>query len=880
MNVNHVDLSQDIRSSNPQQQYSRSSSSQQKNSRGDQDEKITPRGGGGAAVGCARDLPEDDKGAAVCESSFAGATSPNSVVEIFVDCHPKQTKQPLREEESIPATKRPVPFRKRRSRGIDSPVKAINTKNVFVSAIQKTKQQQKAKNDCSKPQLQHNHAVAPPPTHSRDNSVAEAVARGVIQAAKAAAPLEEVILDKPIACPRRQRTAGSVATTPSTLTEDSEVMNDQYDVSMANKESSTLAAGTGTKSPARIVRPRPPRHDRIQKNAKASMQILKRNASGKKTKQQQEQHNSLVAAASIPKPSRTTNSEKGDVPAMDKPAHYPQRQRTLEKLPAPEREISLTPESLMEKFNICASPNDARDDDSLVLYKDDTEGKQLGAAHIQDDPFLLTDSADRVQAAAATTSEDPVIMAWLSMSHPTSQRRPSPAWGQRARLHASEPTLRVPPDIMVHSSHHSTNRNGNKGNPAEVDTATKPPAVCQRAISEDETTFTDDDTAVDDRMFQAWLKMPPRSLPVYQQQELLLLNNSSSEQQETPFMKDESEHSLALSAIEFCASMEVEVGGEACPYDKSDHQRRSSMPPLLPHRRKPSLHIDDSVDDDPDKQKDEEEVGGPLKYNHVTESLWASLPAFSTQPPANAGDDDGANLRSSWPCIRTRANSEDTVCSNLPPTIPHRHRRQDSLLSSEAACETMAPLQEESSHNNGSTSTSNSNHNSSSKEASVVSSSASSEQQQQQEESSNLVGALPPLKPMQRKSSLTLTDSSASSKSSGLAATDTAKTMAAMWSSMPISFSEVLSTPPPDPKRRSSLLAPPAMPHRRKPSLNILEDGDEGMIEMWLSHSKKSLFSDSVSVQSNAAGRIRHRRQKSLNESICSIVLKEGEAEI
>ena len=663
-------------------------------------------------------------------------------------------------------------------------------------------------------------------TSDSTRSAVAAVARGASKAAQEAASDPAIVLDRPVSCPRRQRTAESHTFPDVPITSNQSVEKNPKKIPCA-------------KSPARIRRPRPPRHDCTKSGSSGSMLRMKRSVLKK-----------AAGREAVPAAAAAAFED-------DKPAACPLLTgESASTAVLPIREITVTPKILLEEFGVDdvgnAFAQDARDDDSFVLQ--DVPLLQEAAVV---DLHPLHGDCDR--AGIATTPSQTTIQTWLNM--------PQQRWTN------SEPVLKFPsdPTESVDNGIHSKS----ESNLLLEQDRKKSGTIC-RQPSYDESTSCND-TVCDDRMFQAWLNLPPRVCTTHPDDKTCRVDtptrmtidiaeqwvaaaavrpaNSIGECDVSAIAETSTENMSLPSFFLDCRGLPTE-GVEGYEQARTpigstrsvrsivqeaaaDLEKRLSLPPLMPHRRKPSFFMDDSIELESDQNK-------------MVQSLWSSMPALchSSLPP-NA-DDKSRNLRSSWPTIRARLDSEDSACTaatTAPPSIPTRFRRQDSLLSEEADCETMMNFNQRS--------------------PSV---------------SPTRRASLPPTRPHRRKPSLFLDDITTNSGDDD--AYNNGK-VESMWSSLPV-FSKA-SLPPLTSAPRRSLKLPPSMPHRRKPSLNILEDGEEGMIEMWLTHdhshgscngSVHSIGSTSPDSLPGGPPAQRHRRQLSQADSVCSIFLMEGEVEI
>lgn len=631
---------------------------------------------------------EDDNKLILCNEKIhvfpVGNVSPLSVAEMF----PEQDEW--------------RPRHKGQRRGIDSPMKPVETRNIY-------------RNDsCGEERV--SVPVPPSATHRRQNtadstnSKVAAVQRGVNKAAE-----EELIVDRPVACPKRQQTGGS--------------------------ENNTTNNTQATR--------RPPLH-RVH-----------------------------------------ANSDR----ASDRPVPYPKRQPTLQKkekpctsasiIATPERQsqLTLTPKALIANFERQASKT------STTCSSTDT----------RDD--------------TCTSTSSQVIQAWLSMPTTLNCQTPNSAKELELQLAVTPMTPKPTTSLVLF--------NTPQWSETESDTAT-----------------TANDASFDDRMFQAFLKLPPRacttpnlSLPLFDAStNTPKLQTPVTTTSRTPFVPrsivgtpnlcvDVSgiEMSLDLSLPSFFGDCRAEINESIMPTKvpidtsripneststraslslaglavQTDLQRRQSLPPHMPHRRKPSLQFD----------QDEEEI--------TTKVLWSSMPiVLPSLPPQDTNSQQ--DKRPSW-----RSESEAIMS---PPTIPKRFRRQDSLLPSEANCDTMVPPQTPI-------------HATEPRRASA-----------------------PPLKPHRRKPSLHLKDLTTLNAEEERCNQDYNASQTNLWSSLPNLSSANLTA--------------------RKPSLNILEDGPEGRIEIWLSEAQQ---------QTKTNNNKNERRYPQRQDSFCSIesiILKEGEMEI
>jgi len=535
----------------------------------------------------------------------------------------------------------------------------------------------------------------------------------------------------------------------------------------------------------------------------------------------------------------------------DRPAARPLRQRTAECSSSsssvsvlPVREIILSPASAVKVDD--ATADDTRDEASIYLEdneKEDDHPDDVGLAHVLHSSF--NPSAE-------------CISTWLNM--PGEQR-----WSN------SEPILITPQNLTA----------GQLPMAQPDDRENISDTLCRQTSYDESTT---NDTACDDRMFQAWLKMPPRACTTHEEYVAppALLTT------DIPVARFSSQQATAEKLFSSCSSSSScdlsmplleNTGRSQAPLDdkeegpakdraytksvvsiakqaEADMRRRLVLPPPMPHRRLPSLLVDSF-----EIEEFEDNVINPL---------WSSMPAIAS---ASLSLHCPPGLRSSWPSIRPRLDSEESANTQASaPSIPIRYRRQDSFLSDEAECDNILLTT-----------------------AKPKSPSLSPTRR----------SLLPPTLPHRRKPSLCLDDMS---KTSGdESAAYNRGRVESMWSSVPIFSSANL---PPTPKtsitststrrRRSSMEEPPMKPHRRKPSLNIEEGEEDGNIEIWLTHdhhlygsSESIIHSMSTSAQhfrrassltANAGGSKtcwRQRRpQTSRSDSVNSIVLQEGEVEI
>ncbi|CAB9508844.1 expressed unknown protein [Seminavis robusta] len=977
-----------------------------------------------------RDLPEP----ATCSSNDSCSSSPSSVIELF---HPQKQKQhklpvpvPVKQPTCAHVDTTKLNGIKRRARGVDSPKRAVDTKNVYVSHFtassnsgssseigssssasadtsshgagsKSSEDERKAPtsleaflqtlhHDPACTSAQHHvqcHAsvadqaknasnVLPPlaqpssgtttpkPTvmqgsqHRRQNtsdsthSKVAAVARGASMAAQEAAddrqqppptqtqPLP--VLDRPVACPRRQQTLGSDA------------FPDLLDEIIHAKPEKSVPSSTTTSnkvSPARIVRPKPPRHDK-RADARATMQVMKRSVVVHKQHQNDNDNTNDC-----------DNKHKATIENrvhLDRPVPRPVRQPTVEK-PSPsstvQPAISLTPEALLERFsqhvsNTADDDDDDDDDDNNHDARDDDDDTSLDPVTAFETPQRRpTRNYKSTTPTPHPTLHTPAINAWLNMpQQPTQQER----WSN------SEPILNVRQSELLLND----NSNSERTFAGEDDDENQLPTPLQVALvqqaqatslmtycdpsEEDDTTAND--TSCDDRMFQAWLKMPPRvctthpgeedssSIPLYftnntteekwlataaapiqpQQQKATIATAASTPKTTTQgamatpknqfcartptSIHPDPDICLDISAIEMSMDLSLPSFFSDCrgyindnmdtlmmqqqhtaptPLSNRSHnntssvttttkpsntqaelQRRMSLPPLQPHRRKPSLHVDD---------KDHNDNDSPIQ------ALWASMPTMSHNSSNNSSrsttprppKQQQRDLRASWPSIGGGGLlAGDDECVHVPPISRLvRHDDNECPLPSSTTTATAKTTESAVEHPT---------------------------KPPQLPSPTRRRASMPPLQPHRRKPSLHLEDLDAGSSmsSSSEKSNDDYKVhnpfTAAMWASLPVISSTTITKP-------SSL--PPAMPHRRKPSLTILEDGQEGMIEMWLSSHHKAmdrpciaadtppLSPGGVSLASSSASPTRihhnHRRNDSFAcESVCSIVLKEGEVEI
>ena len=845
------------------------------------------------------------------------ATSPLSVLDIYVD--PKR--------KSSVVTPPPKLLNKRR--GLDSPVKAVDNQNVFSSSVATLTRRRsfdksiqdlleslplegpvispssaKQQDDVGTPSTTVNNVKghereAPPRCHRRQdtsesaNSAVAAVARGAFMA-EAEANQSEIVLDKPVLCPQRQKTEGLADDVIKTSSPTGTIPTSNRTSKTTNKKSSTR----------QMVRPRrrrpPPRHD-SRRASRASMMRMKKVVMEKKEAEAEASNGDDRVDNEQPRCPKHQENEVG----------RPGEQQTDGSLSI--QDIVVPPESLERNTS---DAQDTRDDDSLILDKEDNFFRKMN---------------DPIPASAVGTTDDPVIQAWLNMSSSSANNNKNKAkksfydsepilsgsrWDYAfgPAKDRSEPSLRVPRDLLVPTK---SNRNlasllqmegeaeeeEGEGyqtipqdfrktipNPQEY-----PPLEAKTTNDDDSSSASLNDHDGDDRMFEAWMKMRTRTLyssPTATEhadqnndddnKSLVLPVSLKDTKAETIQLCETMESSLPSFHPDFQGSVEDGEKGDqvyvtplhdrhntmdntfshalrqhSCmsptPHwldgdtptteegnSRDDIKRRSSLPPVRPTRNKPSLHL---------REED--------KKNTAIDELWSSMPAISCSIGAKHGKGP------SWPTIRSRLDSEDTTLSrtSLPPSLPKRHRRQDSLLSEEANCETMQPPKLATTENF---------------EASSVTKSTISRR-----------STMPPHQPHRRTPSLHLDGSFHSIDEDQVKQNQpfqeedqsNKRMIDAMWSSMPISSEENWAS------SRSSLLAPPSMPHRRKPSLNILEDGDEGMIEIWLSHCQAaSDFSSNTAGSSNAVSRrqVRHVRKNSSASSVAcdSIILLEDEMEI
>jgi hypothetical protein len=940
-----------------------------------------------------RDLPE---GPSLINTSI-NSTSPLSVIELFQ----QQQRRPKTPDVEISKLQQQAAATRVRRRGVDSPKRAVDTKNVYVSVFSNStataaKATTTSKGSLSGTSLEeyyktlthpasgvvtksHAPSVLPPLAeasarpgkpknpasagHRRQNtcdstnSKVAAVARGASKAAletpdfhareiaNVLKPVPAVLTaDRPVACPRRQHTATSDAFPNLSSSEEDDDQSLTLDQLCRTRNSND-------KPRAKINRPRPPRHDTVRAQGHASMQGMKRSVLHNKPRTLEPKHG--------------RPHEPSQLAVVDRPAPRPERQPTVEKpmvvgIPAaPVRELSLTPKALLERFskecNDDARQHDARDDDSFALEEDDDDD---GAY------FLSTDASTRKPTGMSPTPHP----TWHA---PAIQAHPHERWSN------SEPILRVPRSWSSHSQnsyavktmfHNSTaavmlmdesQRTFGEDEDGHDDFAPLLSVQQARAKSlivsnpSDEDDTTANDASCDDRMFQAWLKMPPRvctthfhhpeaeddSVPLYYTTAALSMDEAGATERwlataaaPTPPGQQQQVLSTTPSSIRYqCDAQKFCIGdfgggdGMPCSNDPDifldvsaieevvslDHlslpsffsdcrghterdqmihrqhssavaivkgvspkpslsskrssveelQLRMSLHPPMPHRRKPSLHVHEQDD-------------GALaaEEGKAIQAFWSSMPVL-----ANFSFDDSIDITattspsqqldnwSSWPSIQLRTDVvEHGGAHQQPPKLPTRFRSQDSVSTCEVECETKVAKPVPSQHHPIGP----------------------------ERMSPTRRASMPPLQPHRRKPSLHLDDLSVTSLEKSNADYTPHNPIAAMWASLPVLSMSASA------KKRSSLMLPPVMPHRRKPSLNILENGDEGMIEMWLSHHNRNSFGshggDNRSVIANdtplmspgsgapawVASRGHRRNDSCAGESVCSIVLKEGEVEI
>lgn len=780
-----------------------------------------------------RELPEYPSVAV--NTSCCASTSPLSVTELF---------QPEEQDSCYKSAMRPPMVNPRRlcsTRGVDSPKKPVDTSNVFVSSFSKSLSATSRSRGSSKSHrsssistssdtqgslsltafiealpivaasgAQPKYSTNPLPplsviggsasatsgnstiprssSHRRQNTVDSsnskdaAVVRG---ASKGAQETAEKNLDRPVACPRRQRTVESDA-----FPDDESSMDEQPPPPQQPKR-------VGAKSPARIRRPLQPSRDCVRFNGRESMQRMQRVIRQNKSAEEE---------------GVATNTNT--TPELDRPVPCPVRQATIEKPSALERDVSLTPEDLFGRFtnegDNAEEKNDAtsssfaghetRDDDDDDSISLDQEGAYFWSAPPVPQPTKQTTPA--------------VIEAWLSMSsNNLNQEQQHQRWSE------SQKSLKVPSkdeedegkvtqalwsSMPVLESYHLREVGGGKVTPQRG--VRSWPTARVRAESEHAGATT----------------MPPTIPSRYRRQDSLLSTEAD------------------------CDTMVVNPNAT-----RTEQQRplksRASMP-MKPHPRKPSLHLEDLAAMRSSLL--------PEKNNADTAaSMGASLPVLSSECDSMMVD---STKRTEQQQLSPKSRA------SMPPLQPHRRKPSLNL-------EDLASMPSSSSFPY--------------EMASMWASSPGLSSD------CDTVTSMSPLRPLQRKPSLSLKDladmSSAPEKRS-------AATIAGMWASLPVLSSSAIS-PAHSPKKRCSMTLPPAMPARRRPSLNISDDGED--IEMWLSNHKSPTTEDHVDAHksvicpgshgSGPAGSVvmssrSHRRYDSFagDISVCSIVLKEGEIEI
>ena len=876
------------------------------------------------------------------EPSFSLIGSPSSVAELevfetFSNAHVSQPILCKNRGAKKKKDERLHPLKRRFTRGVDSPKKLVETRNVYISTLRSSAPELKLPTKTAVPNVSNtssfnskqssltsasccstNSSPGPitrrPPLddllnelleakhlrmtshtlsktsdprdciarpcfpkknashHRRQNtsdstrSAVAAVARG---ASKAVAEDNEITwgrssssssktaaLDRPLSRPRRQHTAGS-ADFPSE--------NECIGNSNPKETSSIRTKVSSTKAPARIARPKPPRHDCTSQLAGGGCAKIK-----------------LMKRASLKKAAEENASG-------DRPVPCPLRQSTTEKsTAAPVLEISLAPKTL---FDDSAVTSDL-DDPALPLSPEsvlDNAG--------DDDSLVLEDvhpSPHKGQFNHNSAS-DSTILTWLNM--------PQHRWSN------SEPVLKVPSPPQLKRSHcRSRSKSDSDLVVPELESEQTAEQVTVpglgRQPSYDESTSCNDPSC-DDRMFQAWMKMPPRACTTHTtidndlktgfgvdctptgkvidiaEQWVAAATSSSAARRGANNISDIKDVSGVAAEVDDNVSLpsffmdctglpsaaddsfgprlivnatrtpltlsptskDTPVSNPTTVYNchgtsniietntqlvttpdsvatvlneaaSNDLKKRTSLPPLMPHRRKPSLFVDDSI-----------ELESAPKAK-----LWSSMPVLSH-----------STLPSPIPV--TSDTLPRQTCTGLRSLWPPLH------------CEKSIPI------------------------PMVQPKSASIATTSRQDISATKRASLPPIMPHRRKPSLFLDDDLASHDSDNNVKRGDAYNggkIESMWSSLPIfckqdlPFYEESVAPSEQPFKDSSQL-PPTMPHRRKPSLHVIEqEGEGGTIELML-----------PSTDANALGAMPTRKLlPSRSESFCSIVLKEGEAEI
>jgi hypothetical protein len=764
----------------------------------------------------------------------SGGSSPQSVIAVFDEGKPR---------------------RRTSRRGIDSPMKRVVTRNVYESALKKKNSNASHSNSSassatsasdSSSAKQHRRQLSM--TSDSTHSKVAAVARGASKAAAETCdtdPAIPALLDRPVACPERQHTSGTM----------SDVSCDSH----SHSEIILLPFRKLQLPPNRPAIRRPPRRDTMQGDLRTSIFRMK---------------NSVLTQPVLP-PVATTSS----LPGNDQPAPCPVRLPTAEKQPNPNTTSRtqppatvVSPKTLLSKFDRQTSA-DTRDDDT------DSWSMDQDGAYFQ--PRPLTPSSDLVKA-------------WLSMP-----------------LTPPRPQARVATPLATPQHTISTTEDDRTfGESSHFLTTPNPPPGEQDL--EDESTMAHD-TPRDNRIFQPCLKLPPKASCTTPNLPLPLHPSSSSFSGiflQTPnhgrarsfggvvpvgtptlinrhiTTGDPSMACLDLSAIEvsidlslpsFFADCRAQItdtimpairkhtslNSSTCtepePEDNISKQETASttqptstktatttttgtnhhddhpvdavsvssqmslsltelvappkkdgaaMPPNMPHRRKPTLLVNNSTEEQ--------------------ESMfWTSMPIVLPTSPMNnhRAIATATDLRSSWPRIF------DLPSVSSPPTIPNRFRRQDSLLPCEADNHTMVPPPPA-------------------------------------PKSPPRRSSLPPGLPHRRKPSLDV--SSPPGKPSRPHPQDYVPAQPRLWSSLPA----LLLGGEDDAKHT----LPPAMPHRRKPSLKIHAHdtgAGEACIEMRLPQAEETASCCGTPPPSDRR-KGRHQR----HDSTPSIILKEGEMEI
>ena len=879
------------------------------------------------------------------EPSFSLIGSPSSVAElqVFEALSTAHVSQPILFKDQGGTKKKNEeflhPLKRRATRGVDSPKKIVDTRNVYMSAVRassapepivptvsntssfNSKQSSLTSASFSSStdsragpitrrpplddllnQLLHHrissHILSKNPDpracigrpskknglhhHRRQNtsdstrSAVAAVARG---ASKAVAEDDEITwgrtasisckttaLDRPVARPRRQHTAGS-ADFPSNLTE-----NDVIDNANPKSTPSARTKVLSTKAPARIARPKPPRHDCTSQLAGGGCAKIK-----------------LMKRLSLQKAAENGSGDKQVV--------CPLRQSTTERASsAPVLEIAVSPKALFDDSMVTSDLDDSalpRSPESVVDNAGDDDS--LALEDVQPSPHK-----GHFNHVAAS---DSTILAWLNM--------PQHRWSN------SEPVLKVPSPAQLKRSYcRSLSKSESNLIVHELETEQVVAPGLGRQPSYDESTSCNDPSC-DDRMFQAWMKMPPRACTTHATIDNDLktgrgvdctptgkvidiaeqwvaaaasgsaarrrANNISDIKDVSGIAADASVDNVSLPSIfmdctglptaaddSFGPRLMIEtsrtpltmtptsietpdprpttvhdcygtnniidtktpiiMAPHAVPTvtDASvsiDLKRRTSLPPLKPHRRKPSLFMDDSIELESDQKT----------------TMWSSLPVLShaTLPspiPVTCDTlpkETVSGLRSLWPPLHSEGSIPASTAQPKRKGIVNAHAPEQPVKSS------------------------------ASKRAS-----------------------LPPIMPHRRKPSLFL-DDLASDDSGIIERVDDAYNggrIESMWSSLPIFSKKDLPLHDGRVSQHghpfgATSQVPPTMPHRRKPSLHIIEqEGPGGTIEAMLKPGYHG--SENTTTRSTMGASTTRKLLPSRSESFCSIVLMEGEVEI